>query len=90
MSPALIKLLPVLKNLALRTVAHKLAKESKEDAAKRFSKKLPAPIEFDKKKLIKTMPSWGLIVVVVLTYLSSTGTIDPALYELVSAIIFTG
>ena len=89
MSPLLIKLLPVVKNLALRTVAHKLVEESKEELAVRVANEFPAPIEFDKKKLIKTMPSWGIIAAAVLTYLSSTGTIDPALYELVSAIIFT-
>ena len=89
MSPLLIKLLPVLKNLALRTVAHKLVKESKEELAVRVANELPAPIEFDKKKLIKTMPSWGIIAGAFLTYLSATGKIDPALYELVSSIIFT-
>jgi len=67
-------LFAILKPLALRAITHKLVKETNE-------------VVFDKKKTGAMSSVYMVVITAGLTYLSSKGYIDPALYELVKTIL---
>ena len=80
-------LLPIAKQIALRAITHKLVDEPADELTVRSIKGEVAPVEFCKKKTMRMTSIYILVVTTVLTYLSSTGTIDPALYQLLSSIL---
>lgn len=87
MSPYLVKFLPVAKQLALRAISHKVKDEILEKKILRELSGDPAPIEFSKNKLGTMSSVYTVILGAVLTYLSSKGIIDPALYKLIYTIL---
>ena len=86
MNPYLVKFLPIAKQLALRAVSHKLKEESLEKKTLRELSGDPAPIEFSGNKLGAMSYIFTVVLGAGLTYLSSKGIIDPALYELIFTI----
>jgi hypothetical protein len=71
--------LAILKNLALRTVAHKLAEETDEERLVRIKNDLERPVVIDKKKLKKTLPIWALVITSGITIAQAAGWIDSEL-----------
>ena len=84
---AIIPLIPFAKHYLARVLTHKLAPETDQDAYVRAANGTRPPLEFRK---VKAGASGSLalsIALSVLTYFSSTGAIDPILFEMIKELL---